>query len=343
MTSFEAFSQQWLPSIETEMRDLLSHEPPALRGLYGMMRYHLGWETRDGRPDNAPRGKRIRPILTLMTCWAAGGAPNQALPAAASVELLHNFSLIHDDIEDQSFTRRHRATLWSWAGEAQAINTGDAMFVISHLAMLRLRQRGLPPERVLDAMQTFDDTCLRLTEGQFMDMSFEERADVSLDEYLMMISGKTAALLSASALLGAIIAGSSQLNAYRTFGYEMGISFQIEDDILGIWGEEALTGKSTTGDIITRKKTLPVLYALNQPGPAAERLRAYYAREAPLTEAEVPEILALLDVLDARAFAEVMGKQHADAALSALEAADGAPEAITLLRSLIKRLTGRKS
>ena len=343
MTSFEAFSQQWLPPIETEMREMLSHEPPALRGLYGMMRYHMGWETPEGKPDDAPRGKRIRPLLTLMTSWAAGGDPSQAIPAAAAVELLHNFSLIHDDIEDQSLTRRHRPTLWSWAGEAQALNTGDAMFVIAHLAMLRLRDRHLPAERVLDAMQTFDDTCLRLTQGQFMDLSFEERIDVTLDEYMLMISGKTAALLSASALLGAIVAGSSQRDPYRIFGYELGISFQIEDDILGIWGEEALTGKSTTGDIITRKKTLPVLYALGRSGPAAERLRAFYARPEPLTENEVPEILGLLDELEARSFAEDMEKKHADAALAALADADGDQEAIALLRSLVKRLTRRKS
>ena len=343
MTNFETFSKQWLPRIEAEMRDMLSHEPPALRGLYGMMRYHLGWETPEGEPDDAPRGKRIRPLLTLLSCWAAGGDPARAIPAAAAVELLHNFSLIHDDIEDQSLTRRHRAALWSWTGIAHAINAGDAMFVISHLAMLRLRNHPLAAQQVLDAMQTFDETCLRLTEGQFMDMHFEERNDVTLDEYMMMISGKTAALISAAVVLGAIIAGSSQIDAYRTFGYELGLSFQIEDDILGIWGKEALTGKSATGDIITRKKTLPVLYALSRSGPAAEHLRAYYTRTSPLTENEVPQILALLDELEARAFAEKMGKRHADAALAALANTDGQAEAIALLASLIQLLTGRTS
>jgi len=343
MTSFQQFSQQWLPAIEAEMRILLSNEPSELRGLYGMMRYHLGWETPQGEPDDAPKGKRIRPLLTLMTCQAAGGDPARALPAAAAVELLHNFSLIHDDIEDQSDTRRHRPTLWSWAGEAQAINAGDAMFVIAHLALLRLRDLGLSPALTLDAMQVFDDTCLRLTQGQYLDMSFETRNDVTLDEYLLMISGKTAALLSASALLGAIIADSSHQEAYRTFGYELGISFQIEDDILGIWGKEALTGKSTTGDIITRKKTLPVLYALAQPGEAGEKLRALYQREAPLTEDEVPEILALLDALNARTYAESRGKAHAQAALAALARTDGEEIAVALLASLVQRLIGRRS
>ncbi|RUA17065.1 MAG: polyprenyl synthetase family protein, partial [Clostridia bacterium] len=307
MTTFEQFSRQWLPEIETEMRELLSGESSALRGMYSMMRYHMGWENQQGAPERSPAGKRIRPLLTLMTCQAAGAAPGRALPAAAAVELLHNFSLIHDDIEDRSLTRRHRPTVWSWAGQAQAINTGDAMFVIAHLALLRLRALQVPDARVLDALQIFDDTCIRLTEGQHLDMSFESRTDVTLDEYLLMISGKTAALLSTSALLGALIAGSEQLDAYRAFGYELGLSFQIEDDILGIWGEEALTGKSATGDIITRKKTMPVLYALDQPGPAADRLRAFYTREAPLVADEVPVILALLDDLNVREYAMAQG------------------------------------
>jgi geranylgeranyl diphosphate synthase type I len=343
MPTFEQFSRQWIPEIETEMRALLSGESPPLRGMYSMMRYHMGWENQQGAPEEAPAGKRIRPLLTLMTCQAAGGDPAQALPAAAAVELLHNFSLIHDDIEDRSYTRRHRPTVWSWAGEAQAINTGDAMFVIAHLAMLRLRHRDAPAPRVLDALQLFDDTCIRLTQGQYLDMSFESRTDVTLDEYMLMISGKTAALLSASALLGALIAGDAHQDAYRAFGYELGISFQIEDDILGIWGEEALTGKSATGDIITRKKTLPVLYALEQSGPEADKLRAFYSRPAPLTPEEVPDILALLDALDARAYAEARGLAHAEAALAALDAAEGHAETIELLASLVRRLVGRKN
>ncbi len=342
MTTFEQFSRQWLPEIETEMRTLLSGEPPVLRGMYSMMRYHMGWENQQGAPEHSPAGKRIRPLLVLLTCQAAGANPVRALPAAAAVELLHNFSLIHDDIEDRSLTRRHRSTVWSWAGEAQAINTGDAMFVIAHLAMLRLRAINIPDARVLNALQVFDDTCIRLTEGQYLDMSFESRTDVTLDEYLLMISGKTAALLSASALLGALIAGSEKLDAYRAFGYELGLSFQIEDDILGIWGEEALTGKSATGDIITRKKTLPVLYALDQSGPVAERLRAFYTREAPLTADEVPVVLALLDKLNARDYAMAQGLSHAEAALSALDVAAGDAETIDLLASLVRRLVGRK-
>ncbi|RUA16969.1 MAG: polyprenyl synthetase family protein [Clostridia bacterium] len=339
--TFEAFSQEWLPLIESTMYELLANEPPALQGLYGMMRYHLGWEDRAGQRENAPKGKRIRPLLVLLSAKAAGGDPNLALPAAAAVELLHNFSLLHDDIEDRSFTRRHRPTVWSWAGDSHAINSGDAMFVISHLAMLRLQKVGLPPARTLKALQVFDEACLRLTEGQYLDIHFETRDDITLADYMLMIAGKTAALLSASTVLGALVAGSEELNAYRTFGFELGISFQIEDDILGIWGEEAQTGKSTTGDILTRKKTLPVLYALGRCGSAGDKLRAFYEQKSPLTDDDVPEVLTLLDSLNARIYAEQLELSHADAALAALEKMNGDAESIKLLASLVNRLIHR--
>ncbi len=342
MITFETFSQTWIPAIEQSMRDMVSGEPPILRPMYGMMRYHLGWENQQGQPEDAPKGKRLRPLLVLMTTQAAQGDPHQALPAAAAVELLHNFSLIHDDIEDRSPTRRHRPTLWSWVGEPQAINTGDAMFVIAHLAMLRLRDQGLPPALVMAAMQAFDETCLHLTQGQYLDMDFETRTDVTLDEYMTMIGGKTAALLSTSARLGAIIAQSPDEEAFATFGFELGISFQIEDDILGIWGEEALTGKSATSDILTRKKTLPVLYALAQPGPQGDRLRTIYARPEPLTPDDVPEIMSLLDALDARTYAEQQGRVHADAALAALDGIQGDEATLDVLRGLVHRLVGRR-
>ncbi len=339
---FEDFSRAWLPRIETTMRELLDNEPPILRPMYGMMRYHLGWENQRGETEDAPKGKRLRPLLVLMTAQAAGGDPEVALPAAAAVELIHNFSLIHDDIEDRSLTRRHRPTLWAWVGEPQAINAGDAMFVLAHLAMLRLQSNPIPPTRIIQAIHVLDDTCLRLTQGQFLDMAFEARTDVTLDEYMFMIAGKTAALIAASSMLGAITAGATDIEAYRAFGHELGLSFQIEDDILGIWGEEALTGKSTTGDILTRKKTLPVLYALSQTGPEAEALRAYYTRPTPLSPDEVPAILELLNALDARAFAEQQGRIHAEAALTSLAATQGDPDTLAMLEDLVRKLVGRR-
>lgn len=345
MTDLREFSALWAPKLDAYLRGLLAGEQPEVQGLYHMMRYHMGWENQAGQVENAPQGKRVRPLTVLMACVAAGGEPYAALPAAAAVELVHNFSLIHDDIEDNSPTRRHRPTLWSWAGQAQAINAGDAVFTVARLALGRLAERDVPPARVLRAFHVFDQTCLHLTEGQFLDMSFETRGQVAADEYLVMIAGKTAALLAASAQLGAIVASDDVDKAGHCwrFGHELGLSFQVQDDILGIWGDEALTGKSTASDILTRKKTLPVLHALAQSGADAEALRAYYDPSRELTPAALPTILLLLERLNARAFAEAVAQQHAEAALAALDAVGGAVEGMALLRELAITLLGRAS
>ncbi len=345
MSDLTQFSQRWIPEIEATMRQMVSGENEVLRGLYGMMRYHLGWEDQFGQPDSAESGKRVRPLVVLMACQAAGGDPQKALPAAAAVELLHNFSLIHDDIEDRSPTRRHRTTLWNWVGEAQAINTGDTMFTLARLALSGLSDNGIPPVRVLDAQRLFDQTCLHLTEGQYLDISFESRTDVSLPEYLTMIAGKTAALLGASVQLGAIAAGADAFEAdcYWRFGHELGLSFQVQDDILGIWGDEAQTGKSAASDILTRKKTLPVLYALEQEGPDAQALSAYYTADRDLDPADLSMILDLLDKLGAREYAEETARSHAEAALAALADATSEPAGMALLVELATRLLGRRN
>lgn len=345
MPALSSFSSLWMPKLEAYLRGMLAGESPSLSAMYGMMRYHMGWEDPAGRPEASNQGKRVRPLLALLACAAAGGDPYAALPAAAAVELVHNFSLIHDDIEDNSPTRRHRPTLWTLVGQAQAINSGDAMFTLARLALARLSEREAPPSRVLAAFYLFDQTCLRLTEGQHLDMSFESRAEVSTDDYLTMIGGKTAALLAASAQLGAIIAGAGEETGsqFWRFGHELGLSFQIQDDILGIWGDEAQTGKSAASDLLTRKKTLPVLFALSQPGDAAAALRLFYRPDYDLSTGDLPAMLALLDRLGARSHAETAAQAHAEAALAALAATGGEAEGEALLRELALKLLGRES
>ena len=311
--SITKFTDTWLPALENAMQQAVAGKSGDVQGMYAMLRYHLGWEDQNGEATHAPQGKRVRPLVVLMASLAAGGDPEQALPAAAAVELLHNFSLIHDDIEDDSPTRRGRPTLWTWAGIPQAINTGDALFTIARLVLHDLGNRGVPADVVLQAIKIFDACCLHLTEGQYLDMSFETRVDVTVGEYLAMVEGKTAALLATSAELGALIASGDRPIAghYRRFGRELGLSFQIQDDILGIWGDEALTGKSTASDILSRKKTLPVLYALTQPGAEAASLQRLYRRELAPAPDELPAIFDLLDRLGARVHAEAAAEAHA--------------------------------
>jgi geranylgeranyl diphosphate synthase type I len=324
---------RYIPPIETEMRDCLSVPDPALTGYYGMLLYHLGWADEHFAPAHISSGKRIRPVLCLLACESAQGDVTHAIPAAAAIELLHNFSLIHDDIEDHSPTRRGRPSVWMLWDIPQATNSGDGLFTLAHLAIDRLSERGVPLERVFAARMIFDQACLSLTHGQYLDLAFESRASVSVDEYMTMISGKTAALIGATAAIGATLAGSDAVPHYQTFGRELGLAFQIQDDVLGIWGNEALTGKSAESDVATRKKSLPAVYALER----SEKLRALYV--AP--EMDVPAAIAEMDAVGARAFAEQVAREHHERALEALRASDASGDAGQALFELAESLLGR--
>lgn len=332
--------------IEDEMRVLLA--PPAEAAAarhYEIMQYHMGWRDSDLRPADTPAGKRIRPVLCLLAAAAAGGEPRVALPAAAGLELLHNFSLLHDDIEDNSLTRRHRPTAWVLFGMPIACNAGDGMFSLAHLAFYRLARHGIPAERIIAALHRFDETCLALTEGQHLDMSFETRLDVTPDEYFGMIAGKTGALLAAAPELGALVtgAGPDVVAAYRAYGAGLGRAFQLQDDILGIWGDEAETGKSAASDILSKKKTLPVVYGLAHPRVGG-RLRALYAGAA-FSPDDVPAVLRLLDEAGAREHAATEVRRATDAARAALAAALPAADPIAhgYLGEILDTLVVRRS
>ena len=203
--------------------------------LREMLRYHMGWE--DENAARASRGKRLRPLIALLTTGAFSEYPTKALPAAVAVELLHNFTLIHDDIEDQSPLRHGRPTLWQKYGTAQAINAGDALFSIAQLSMLDLA-KTCNQYVVLDAARYFNRMCLHLTRGQQLDISFETQSEVSVEAYKDMIAGKTAALIAYTVSLGALVSGQTETEYHKLseYGEFLGLAFQIQDDILGIWG-----------------------------------------------------------------------------------------------------------
>jgi geranylgeranyl diphosphate synthase type I len=264
----------------------------------------------------------------------------QSLPAAAGLEILHNFSLIHDDIEDNSATRRGRPTVWKLWGPPQAINAGDGMFALAHLAFARLPERGVPVELAFAALKTFDQTCLALTHGQHLDMCFEQRLDVTVDDYMTMITGKTATLIGTSTYLGARLAGADAYTAdeYRDFGLHLGLTFQVRDDILGIWGATGVTGKSTSTDIETRKKTLPVVFGLER----KEALRKLYAQRA-IAPNQVASVIEILDELGARQMAEAVASKHHRQAMDAFERSGATGEAGKALRQLADDLLTRAS
>jgi geranylgeranyl diphosphate synthase type I len=272
-----------------------------------------------------------------LVCDASGGQWEQALPAAAAIELLHNFSLIHDDIEDDSDTRRGRATVWTLWGIPQAINAGDSMFASAFDALGGLSDRKVAAEIVVKAQQIFTNACIKLTKGQHLDMWFETQDGVTVDNYLEMISGKTAALLVATTEIGSLVAqaDSETQKHYGEFGRNVGLAFQAYDDILGVWGDEALLGKSTASDILTRKKTLPVLYGLGQ----SAELRDLYQQP----EMDLQRAVALLDSVGAREYTQAAAQRYSDAAIQHLDAADPQGAAGEALRTLTAQLIQRKS
>ena len=303
---------------EAEIVRLVQDGDPSTHGLYEMVRYHLGLDGAD-----APSGKRMRPLLGLLAYASITGEYERALPGAAAVELGHNFSLVHDDIEDGDLERRHRPTLWALHGIPQAVNTGDAMFALSRIALYRLSDLGFPDATVLRLMRLYDETCLRLCEGQYIDIWTSEHDDpMSVELYFDMIGRKTAALIAASIEAGAILATDDEgvIARYRAFGWALGIAFQLNDDLLGIWGTETTTGKAPS-DVVHKKKTLPVLYAFEHGSPQdRERLNSLYALDDP-ADADVAEIVAILERCGARDYARDQARRYRDEALANLDAA----------------------
>ncbi|MGD8632479.1 MAG: polyprenyl synthetase family protein [Anaerolineales bacterium] len=323
-----------LPAVEADLQDSLNLARQWLPAVVEeMITYHLGWSG----PEEIS-GKRIRPLLVLLCCQASGGEWRAALPAASAIEWIHNFSLIHDDIQDNSQTRRGRPTVWKKWGNAQAINTGDALFALARLTTQRLMGNGFPAEKVLTVHRILDETSLALTRGQHFDIAFESMDRVTPDTYLDMIAGKTAALLGASCQIGALLspANEDQITAYRTFGENLGLAFQVIDDLLGIWGVETTTGKSSADDLQTGKKTLPVIHGLEH---SAEFRRQWADGER--QEGSLAALKQLLEEAGSRDFSAEWAHQYSEEALAALEAAQPHEPAKNELSTLTARLLQR--
>lgn len=269
--------------------------------LYRMIAYHLGWVSSDGASLAHPiRGKRIRPALAMLTCEALGGSIDDARGPAVAVELVHNFSLVHDDIQDRSDQRHGRDAVWKIWGAAQGINVGDGIFALAQLALVD--GFGSNP-RVGEAVRLLNSTCVRLVEGQFLDLHLESLGSVDRAGYDRMIGGKTAALIECSAALGALAAGADHdtVNRCGAFGRELGIAFQYQDDVLGVWGDERATGKPSGQDVRTRKKALPLVLALESAaGPRRAELDRLLAESGDLDDERVERVTALFDELGIR-------------------------------------------
>lgn len=313
-------------ALDEKLRSLVTGVPlPGSRPdeLYRMLRYHMGWEDAEGRPAETNSGKALRPTLCLLACEAAGGDWRRALPAAAALELVHNFTLVHDDIQDRDAERRHRPTVWRIWGEAQAINAGDALLTLARRAVLGLADEGVEAERALQAAKALDEATLETVEGQALDLSFEERLDVDENDYLEMIEKKTGALFDCALRVGGLVGTEDQalVEALGRCGRLLGVAFQVRDDLLGVWGAENRTGKLPAADIRNRKKSLPAVYALSHSeGETAAELRRIYSQPQ-LSDADVSTVLVALESVGAPAYCRRMAEERRERALSELERA----------------------
>jgi geranylgeranyl diphosphate synthase type I len=327
------------PLIIEEMRQVVGEHTSE---LYGWMRYHLGWEDDNARLIEAAPGKLLRPTALLLAAETHGGLLEQAVPAAAAVQLVHDFSLIHDDIEDASERRRGRPTLWVLAGTSQAINTGDGMYTLARSAMQRLHEKNVDDRRILSAIAELDRACLRLVEGQYQDISFESRPDVSHDEYSNMIEGKTGALLAAAFAMGGILAGTTEpaVEALRKFGLRLGLAFQAIDDLLGIWGDPEITGKPVGEDLATRKMTYPVIHSLAS--NAAPQLAMAYrqSQDAPI---DIAALSNEIEAVGGKTATEEIAEEHASSALTILDELPISASERTLLEAFATTVTVRRS
>lgn len=313
------------------LRDGVSQLPPSMRRIAG---YHFGWWDAAGEPTpGTEAGKAVRPALVLLAAQAMGGTADVAVPAAVAVELVHNFSLLHDDVMDNDPVRRHRPTAWTVFGIADAILAGDALLA---LASHTLSQTGST------AVEVLNRCVIELCQGQSSDMEFEQRDQVRLDECCKMVAGKTGSLLGCACTLGALAAGadSRRTRLLRSFGRHLGLAFQLVDDLLGIWGDPAVTGKPVHSDLANRKKSLPVVAALASGTPAAAELAQLY-RRSKLGPDHLVRAAALVEESGAREWARRKANQEIDLATGSLAAADCRPQAGAELRELARLITSR--
>ena len=335
-----AILRSYLDGVEQAIDDLLCQ---ADADLSVMQRYHMGWVDQTGRPSSLSQGKRLRPSLCVFACEAVGGAPGQALAAAAAIELLHNFSLIHDDIQDGDLQRHHRPTVWAVYGKGQAVQAGNAMRILSGLGLRRLMEQRGESAVAAACSHALSAACLEMIEGQFLDLDFEGRTDVDTAAYLRMIGLKTGALIRCAMYMGAM-AGSGDaatVEALARCGRHIGLVFQIRDDYLGIWGREDETGKPAGSDIRRKKNSLPVVYALEQAGGEdRERIRSVYAKDE-VDDADVADVVHVLEGLGAPEHVQGLAAQQAERVEEALDGVRASGRARRELQELVHFLLTR--
>lgn len=319
-STLQRYQPEILASLQSAIKRALTtsalHEVNNLTSFYGQMQYHLGWVDTNFLPVSSNPGKLLRPTLLLLAFEATAEHDDdinatsvtfdtidtshlsRALPAAAAIELTHNFTLIHDDIEDSDSERRHRQTLWNVWGIPQAINTGDGMFALARYALWDVVDEGVDPFIAVQLGAVLDKACLVLAEGQYLDISYENQDNISVARYVDMIGRKTATLMGCAAEMGAMLGTREAETIFRlrSFGFSIGLAFQVRDDLLGVWASTEESGKTAAGDIYRRKKSLPALHALEHAVATDQQfLHQIYSQKTPITTTQVEDILAIFE------------------------------------------------
>lgn len=306
-TTPEAFSR-YGPVIQFALRETIGrYEGP----IYSTHRYYMGWITRSGEQIDSPGGKRLRPTLTLLAAEATGGSVDRALPIATALEYVHNFSLIHDDLEDRDRFRHHRPTVWVVWGDAAAIISGNAMLKIADDAAKQLSRQGVSARLATELQHHLVKAYLTMMEGQFLDLWYENEPYVSVAQYSDMVARKTGALIEAAMRLGAGTANArtEDVQAMSEVGVEVGKVFQVRDDMLGIWGGSS-TGKPVGADIKRRKKTLPAIHALNNAKRAAKAKLDSIYRLQPTDDVPVEDVLEIMDETGTHQYCQRICESH---------------------------------
>ncbi|MET8090250.1 polyprenyl synthetase family protein [Micromonospora sp. NPDC005220] len=318
--------------VEPAIRALLDRLDPGNRLVAG---YQLGYWDADGSPATR-QGKGLRPMLTLLSARATDAEPEAGVPAAAAVELAHNFSLLHDDVMDGDTERRHRPTAWTVFGVGPAILAGDALIGLAYEALVEV-PGGCPAARRLAV------DVRALLAGQASDLSFERRDDVTLDESLTMARNKTAALLASSCALGALLCGGPQtlVDGLSRFGLHLGLAFQLVDDLLGIWGDPQRTGKPVGSDLRSRKRSIPVVRAVTSGGSAGRALAELYRSPAPLSAEDVTRASDLIEATGAREWTRERARQETERAREELAALNLPEDVRRELTHVAAFITGR--
>ena len=321
--------------VDAGLRDAVAKLPASARQVAS---YHFGWQDSEGKPTRGDAGKCLRPALALLSAQAAGGDPEAAIPAAIAVELVHNFSLLHDNVMDRDQMRRHRPAAWTVFGAADAILAGDALLA---LAFGCLAEDGAVP--IAEGVRRLSQCVAELSHGQSLDLSFEQRDHIEMDECLAMAAAKTGVLFGCACSLGALAGGATaaQVQALNDFGTRLGLAFQLADDLLGIWGDPNSTGKPAHSDLTSRKKSLPVTKALNSATAPGREAAELYRRPHPFQPDELPHIADLIESAGGRTWACRTGTEELARAAETLTTAGFPAQATAALRELAQTLLSR--